>query len=157
MKAIPTKYEGVAMRSRLEARWASLFDSLRWHWDYEPDLQVGFVIPDFLLAFAHPVVVECKPAVTITEIAECRRQLITKMRNWLHSDVLREIRELDLDPDLPVALTDQALDDLVRVACGNNPRGRSRRVLVVGPTLFITDNVATVDGEHGFFLCCDRG
>lgn len=158
IKAIPTVYKGVVMRSRLEARWASMLDALRWHWDYEPDLQAGFVIPDFILSgFAHPIVLECKPALTVEELAEYRRALVDKLRGWLVDDVMREIRELDADTESPVELTDQALDDLVRVSCGHNPRGRTRRILVVGPCLHIIDDVVTVDGEHGFCICCDHG
>ena len=158
IKAIPTTYRGVAMRSRLEARWASMFDALPWHWEYEPDLQVGFVLPDFLLPrFAHPVVIECKPAITPDELAEHRRLLIGKMQDWLLEDVLREIQELDGDLDQSLGLTDQALNDLTRIACGNNPRGRTRRVLVVGPCLHLEGGAVTIDGEHGFCLCCAHG
>jgi hypothetical protein len=34
--AIPTEYRGVRFRSTLEANWAATFDSLDWHWSYEP-------------------------------------------------------------------------------------------------------------------------
>jgi hypothetical protein len=50
--AIPTTYRGCRFRSRLEARWAVLFDQLGIGWLYEPE---GYVIngrrylPDFLL------------------------------------------------------------------------------------------------------------
>ena len=50
--AIPTNYAGHRFRSRLEARWAVLFDHLGIGWQYEPQ---GFTIgdrpylPDFLL------------------------------------------------------------------------------------------------------------
>lgn len=52
MKAIPTKYKGIQMRSRLEATWASFFDLLGWKWEYEPciDFPVndeGRWVPDF--------------------------------------------------------------------------------------------------------------
>lgn len=54
---IPTKYNGVQFRSRLEARWAIFFDYLDIHWEYEPE---GFKLdnknnpdscycPDFLI------------------------------------------------------------------------------------------------------------
>ncbi len=158
IKAIPTTYRGVAMRSRLEARWAALFDALQWYWEYEPDLQAGYVIPDFLLAnFAHVLIIECKPALTVEELTEYRRALIMKLRTWLQDDVLREIRELDRDPDSPIELTDIAIDDLTRIECGKNPRGRARRVLVVGPCLHVQNHVVTIDGEHGFCICCDHG
>lgn len=53
MKAIETYWHGCNFRSRLEARWAVVFESLRIDWEYEPE---GFVLddgttylPDFLL------------------------------------------------------------------------------------------------------------
>lgn len=47
-QAIPTVYEGVQMRSRLEARWAAFFDLCGWKWTYEPCDFNGW-IPDFAL------------------------------------------------------------------------------------------------------------
>lgn len=32
IKPIPTKYNDVQFRSRLEARWAAFFDLLEWEW-----------------------------------------------------------------------------------------------------------------------------
>lgn len=46
--AIPTAYGGVNFRSRLEARWAAMFDLLGWRWEYEP-LDLDGYIPDFLV------------------------------------------------------------------------------------------------------------
>ena len=46
--AIPTVYKGVQMRSRLEARWAAVFDALGAKWEYEPFDLNGW-IPDFLV------------------------------------------------------------------------------------------------------------
>lgn len=61
MNAIPTKYAGVRFRSRLEARWAAMFDLLGWRWDYEPFDLKGY-IPDFALTpKTGPVIVEVKP------------------------------------------------------------------------------------------------
>lgn len=51
VKAHPTKYSGVEFRSRLEARWAALFDLLNWKWEYEPIDLEGWT-PDFKLAAA---------------------------------------------------------------------------------------------------------
>jgi hypothetical protein len=45
---IPTIYNGVQFRSRLEAKWAAFFDLLGWHWHYEP-LDLDGWIPDFLI------------------------------------------------------------------------------------------------------------
>jgi len=43
IKAIPTKYNQHRFRSRLEAKWAILFDELGLKWGYETE---GFILPD---------------------------------------------------------------------------------------------------------------
>jgi len=58
---IPTLYSGVLMRSRLEARWAALFDHWGWPWRYEPQDLPGYC-PDFIVDFHHPVLAEVKAA-----------------------------------------------------------------------------------------------
>ncbi|MEH2219312.1 MAG: hypothetical protein V7K72_19750 [Nostoc sp.] len=60
IKPIPTKYNDVQFRSRLEAKWAAFFDLLEWGWEYEPCDFDGW-IPDFLLKFDSPIFVEVKP------------------------------------------------------------------------------------------------
>lgn len=60
IKAIPTYYNGTWFRSRLEARWAALFDRCHWRWTYEPQDYDGY-IPDFALWFRAPILVEVKP------------------------------------------------------------------------------------------------
>lgn len=53
IKAIETVYNGYRFRSRLEARWAVFFDTLRIKYNYEPegfDLgKTGWYLPDFWL------------------------------------------------------------------------------------------------------------
>ena len=50
MRPLLTLYSGIRFRSRLEARWAVVFESMKWSWIYEPE---GFVhegqayLPDF--------------------------------------------------------------------------------------------------------------
>jgi hypothetical protein len=61
--AIPTVYRGIQMRSRLEAKWACVFDQLKWRWEYEP-IDLNGWIPDFVLSLRgikKPVLVEIKP------------------------------------------------------------------------------------------------
>lgn len=63
-KSIPTLYRGRYYRSRLEARYAALFDAFDWPHEYEPfDLTTGVrgYIPDFVLRFDRPLLVEVKP------------------------------------------------------------------------------------------------
>lgn len=64
---IPTTYKEVAFRSRLEARWAVMFDSLGWAWEYEPMDLAGY-IPDFILPFAQPLLVEVKAATSLAQL-----------------------------------------------------------------------------------------
>lgn len=60
MAAIPTRYNGVQFRSRIEAKWAAMFDLLGWRWEYEP-IDLDGYIPDFVLVFpAGGVLVEVK-------------------------------------------------------------------------------------------------
>lgn len=47
---IPTTYNGVRFRSRLEARYAAFFTEIGWPWRYEPIDLEGY-IPDFMLGF----------------------------------------------------------------------------------------------------------
>lgn len=71
-KGIPTIYDGVRFRSRLEARWAMFFDRLGWKWSYE-QVECSGWIPDFSLAASDGdrVLVEIKPLqFTSTTLAE---------------------------------------------------------------------------------------
>lgn len=60
IKAIPTVYNHVQFRSRLEARWAAFFDLCGWQWEYEPFDLDGWA-PDFMLKGAVRALVEVKP------------------------------------------------------------------------------------------------
>lgn len=73
MKAIPTVYRGIQMRSRLEAKWAAYFD-LRGdiQWEYEP-LDYNGWIPDFTIKMDEvslPALAEVKPVFDIKHFAE---------------------------------------------------------------------------------------
>jgi hypothetical protein len=66
--AIPTVYKGIEFRSRLEAKWAAMFDQLGWPWEYEPVDLLGY-IPDFVLKWDHGhTICEVKPATTVDEL-----------------------------------------------------------------------------------------
>lgn len=56
---IPTVYNGIQFRSRIEAKWAAMFDLLKWPWEYEP-IDLNGYIPDFVLSFQKPMIVEVK-------------------------------------------------------------------------------------------------
>ena len=78
IKAIPTMFQGIQMRSRLEARWAAFFTACGWEWTYEPFDFEGWS-PDFLLKLHRPVFVEVKPEIT-TELANELRVVSQKIR-----------------------------------------------------------------------------
>src|SRR4051812_47794776 len=58
--AKPTRYRHKVYRSRLEARWAALFDIVGWPHEYEPAFEPGWWLPDFRLCGR--VLVEVKPS-----------------------------------------------------------------------------------------------
>lgn len=66
MKGIVTMYRGRRFRSRLEARWAVLFDLFDWRYEYEPYDLEGW-IPDFALFGAGEILVEIKPYSSLKE------------------------------------------------------------------------------------------
>jgi hypothetical protein len=66
-KSIPTLYNGIQFRSRLEATWAAFFDVIGWEWEYEPALFEGpGWTPDFLLK-GRNTLVEVKPEIDPSE------------------------------------------------------------------------------------------
>lgn len=66
MNSIPTLYAGTQFRSRLKAKWAAFFDLCKWEWTYEPFDLNGY-IPDFVLRFYKPVIVEVKPELKLQQ------------------------------------------------------------------------------------------
>ena len=68
VKAIPTTYKGIEFRSRLEAKWAAMFDAIGWRWEYEP-IDLNGYIPDFIIKFeSAPMLCEIKPAMNEHEL-----------------------------------------------------------------------------------------
>jgi hypothetical protein len=67
IQPIPTRYAGYHFRSRLEARWAVFFDTLRISWEYEPEgfqTSLGWYLPDFHIRVpddSYPYWFEVKP------------------------------------------------------------------------------------------------
>ncbi len=66
IKAHETFYNGITFRSRLEARWAALFDIFGWDWEYEP-VDIHGWTPDFTIrGKQNNLLVEVKPYDWIT-------------------------------------------------------------------------------------------
>jgi hypothetical protein len=86
MRARPTIYNGVQMRSRLEATLAGWFDRNAIPWAYEPGCfanETGQYLPDFRLdGFAvgggnkRPIYVEVKPTLELADAAKRRMEII---------------------------------------------------------------------------------
>lgn len=74
IQARPTTYNGVKMRSRLEAAYAAQFDAFGWQWEYEPRCFAttdGQYLPDFRLTLPEGtghVYVEVRPNIDLLEL-----------------------------------------------------------------------------------------
>ena len=93
IRAIPTLYNGVQFRSRLEARWAAFFNLVGWRWDYEPIDLKGWA-PDFaLIGRNEKIFVEVKPIIWPDNEKECikiceERHDLKKVRNYTEGEIL---------------------------------------------------------------------
>jgi len=93
IKSIPTTYDGVRFRSRLEATWAAFFDAVGWKWQYEPLDYDGWT-PDFILFGAHDVIpVEVKPI----EWVDNSRSMSSYVKK---SDDLQKVRNFVSENDI---------------------------------------------------------
>ena len=82
MSSIPTTYNGIRFRSRLEAKWACFFNQVGWRWHYEP-IDLNGWIPDFLIETKGlPLLVEVKP------ISKMDPAITTKIHRAMGLDVI---------------------------------------------------------------------
>lgn len=104
MKAIPTCFDGIDFRSRLEAKWAAFFQRIGWSYTYEPFDADGY-IPDFVIHGESPLLVEIKPAVVRADYRAPIQKIEPALENhWNHDIVI-----LGVDP-FPKCL-DNSWDD----------------------------------------------
>ncbi len=67
--------KGIRFRSLIEARWAEMFTSLGWEWEYEPIELKGY-IPDFILMFPQKqILVEVKGDTNIKNIEQYAKKI----------------------------------------------------------------------------------
>jgi hypothetical protein len=79
---IKTRIHDIEFRSRLEARWALMFEAFGWPWNYEPIDLAGY-IPDYIVSFRRaPLLVEVKPALTFEELNDATAKIIAS--GWRH-------------------------------------------------------------------------
>ena len=82
IKPIQTYYNGYHFRSRLEARWAVFFDSLRINYQYELegfDLGIAWYLPDFYLT-DWDIWIEIKPVLPHEDVVEKDGEKIIMIR-----------------------------------------------------------------------------
>lgn len=84
MKAIPTLLDGVQYRSRLEAKWATFFSLCGWTWEYEP-IDLNGYIPDFILPWNEPLLVEVKPIFSSDEATD---HILKAIRSGWEGEIL---------------------------------------------------------------------
>ncbi len=85
IKARPTTYDGIDMRSRLEARYAAWLDREHIRWEYEPQCYAtseGQYLPDFrlhdiiILGSPRTLYIDTKPTAALTAATLTRMQII---------------------------------------------------------------------------------
>ena len=92
LKAIPTTYKGITFRSKLEAKWAVVFDELGVKWRYEAEgyeLPSGNrYLPDFLLeCYGTRGDYDCEPFDLWVEVKGIMTESdAKKIREFVHND-----------------------------------------------------------------------
>ncbi len=92
LKARPTTYKGIRMRSRLEALFAAHLDSRHKTWQYEPRAygnEHGQYLPDFQLGSAY---IEIKPETADHDAALERMHVILDSEPHAHLTVFTRTR-----------------------------------------------------------------
>jgi hypothetical protein len=84
---IPTKFQGIQFRSRLEAKWAAFFKNIGIIFEYEPFDAAGY-IPDFLLMGSRPLLVEVKPLQSIQEMVLVLKRTVRKCAAHWQGDII---------------------------------------------------------------------
>lgn len=88
MRAIPTTFDGIEFRSRLEAKWASFFSRIEWHWEYEPFDGNGY-IPDFVVTtHDRQLLIEVKPYTELEQYKTIQDKTALGIENRWDGDVL---------------------------------------------------------------------
>lgn len=96
---IPTLFRGVRFRSRTEARWAALFTRLGWPWEYEP-IELRGYIPDFVIRFRRPLLVEVK-GTSLDEATYLAREKL-EASGWEHEALIVGAAPQLLDTGYPI-------------------------------------------------------
>lgn len=92
IKPIKCTYKQTFFKSKLEARWAYMFDRLGWKWAYEP-YNIGNRIPDFIIKNSKKeLIIEIKPTIFID-------------KNWI-MERLDKYKEFYVFTDKPLSISE---------------------------------------------------
>lgn len=122
IKARPTVYKGIQMRSRLEAHAASRLDHVGIPWEYEPDCfasEAGQCLPDFKL-FGKPFYLEVKPlgVLSTEQIKALRRKAYDIIETTIKGDFAWVVWEVESTPDPSKALVEWTKYDRLNYGTG---------------------------------------
>ena len=162
MKARPTIYNGIQMRSRLEARVAAWLDVERIAWEYEPMAfasPAGQYLPDFRLPdldpSGRPTYLEVKP--TSDEIGQVTRRLDIIRESDRHANLA-----LGVEPWLMMGILPMRIGSLpwqpcylVRCPCGGLCIGDDHRPWD-GRTMVYSTCHSCGDDAYRDPVYCDR-
>lgn len=108
ISAIPTEYNLVQYRSRLEARYARFFDLIKWKHEYEP-IELPGCIPDFRIDF------KCECHYCKSEFKEQHITILVAVKP------LYNMQDFFVDPICTIYLYDDSLPCDGIGTFGNNP------------------------------------
>ena len=152
LSAIPTTYNNVNFRSRLESRWAALLDDLGIEWEYEA-FDFRGAIPDMWLPDCR-VLAEIKPTTDFAELAHRRDWLHATAREWILDGLIVLKHKMEMSDMIPLSAIDRTLEDISRVERGEDALyGRRAVALGARPFLDQSRDAATLDGQHYLVQC----
>lgn len=128
---IPTLYDGVKFRSRLEAKWACFFNLMKWKWEYEPYDMNGW-IPDFVLFGKNQqILVEVKPIYKLTQTEKILRERLQKANNYQNEILLLGCSpEIEIQRPVSDRLKERCFVSLGWIAaahCSEHEKGRGNQ------------------------------
>jgi len=109
MKGIPTLYNGIQFRSRLEAKWAAFFDLLAYDWEYEPFDLNGWIL-DFIIIPSFfrnwelkplELLAEVKPFSDFTEFTSTTQKIMNSLKEEKYRAFILLGYKLNFSKDIP--------------------------------------------------------
>ena len=118
-KAIPTTWNGIKYRSRLEARWAVFFDEMKIEVQYEPDafrLPRANYLPDFYLeqfrffGEVKPIELDARESQLIRELSAMTRCPVLQLIGVPNFRIYDAVQPVFLEDGQDIEIVDYVLD-----------------------------------------------